>query len=510
MAFELNTVLLSVTTFAASIAMLFAILAYAAARRAGGGVTPEETQELLRREGDAIRVAADNGTGRLRQEVGQTLATHHRDVVDRVVQSSGTLRDTIEARMDAALAQQGNAAHGLREELSGSFQRMRQGVGETLNQASEHQKERLDATQAALTSLTELNKNAGEHFRLTVEGRLDVMRQENAEKLEEVRKTVDEKLNDTLNKRLDESFGRVIEQLERAREAFGELRNISSHVGDLRNMLTNPKLRGTFGEVQLAMLLQDFLAPGQYIKDAQVKEGSAERVEYAIRIPLGNGEDMLLPVDAKFPREDHEHMIAAYEEGDHARADFHRKQLENRIKAFAKDISRKYINSPRTTERAILFLPTESLYAEVLRQPGLFEILYRDCKVMLAGPTTFSAILHAFQINHRSMALASKSAEVWKVLSAVRTEFGKYNDLVTKVGAQVTRAANSFDEFKVRTKQVNKALGSVDLMEDDRSATELLGLPPAPSEDSDEDRVALIEKASDVADFAAAAAAAGR
>ena len=248
-------------------------------------------------------------------------------------------------------------------------------------------------------------------------------------------------------------------------------------MGDLKNVLTNPKLRGTFGEVQLAMLLQDFLAPSQYVKDAQVRDGSLERVEFAVRLPMASGEEMLLPVDAKFPREDHEHMIQAIEAGDVLLAEKFRKQLQARIRDCAKTISDKYINPPRTTERAILFLPTESLFAEVLRMPGLFENLHsRLQRVMLAGPTTFAAILHAFQLNHRSMALAQQSSEVWKVLSAVRTEFSKYNDVVVRLGKQLNTAAGSVEEVGRRARAMERKLKDVERLPDEDGATRLLGL----------------------------------
>jgi DNA recombination protein RmuC len=224
------------------------------------------------------------------------------------------------------------------------------------------------------------------------------------------------------------------------------------------------------------MLLQDFLSPSQYVKDAQVKDGSAERVEYAIRLPMLDGEEMLLPVDAKFPREDHEHMLEALDVGDAALVTHFRKQLENRIKTFAKDISKKYINPPRTTERAILFLPTESLFAEVLRVPGLFDFVQRECNVMLAGPTTFAAIRHAFQVNHRSMAIAQRSSDVWKILSAVRTEFKRYNDTVSRVARQLNTAAGSVAELGKRTDMMDRALRNVETMPDDGSAARLLGL----------------------------------
>jgi DNA recombination protein RmuC len=485
-----------------------------------------EATNLLRFEGDAIRSSVESSASRSRQEVGRILAENQRTALETVLKLSesllkqvdtfgtrleaanqttekringigdklntdieqmGTsaiagreaLRHLIEQKLDASATATADAASVLREELSGSFQRMRQGVSETLTETSNHQKERLESTKQAIELLTQKQGESGEQLRQTVEAKLDQLRSENAAELEKVRATVDEKLQTTLETRLAENFGRVIEQLNKAYEVFGEMRTISASVGDLKNVLTNPKLRGTFGEVQLEMLLQDFLSPSQYIKDAPINGG---RVDFAIRLPTVDGDDILLPVDAKFPREDHEHMIAAQEMGDLLLAERFRKQLEAKIKLFAKDICSKYISPPQTAERAILFLPTESLFAEVLRQPGLFDYLLRECNVMLAGPTTFAAILHAFQVNYRSMAIARQSGEVWKILSAVRAEFKKYNETVGKVAKQLKTAAGSVDELDRRTKAMDRALKTVETMPDNGSASKLLGLSEAADE----------------------------
>jgi DNA recombination protein RmuC len=526
--------LLIAATACAALAALLAGLALFAVRRQAAALGRAETMELLRGEGDAIRAATEAGARALRQEIGALLAQNQQTSVTAVASLSDSLlkqvdafgarletankttearidgigqklnadiermdrsananRESLRALVEEKLAQSATAhneaARDLREELNASFQRMRQAVGETLNLMSGQQKERLEANWQALSTLADKHVQTGEQLRQTVEGRLDLLRQENAAELEKVRTTVDEKLHATLNKRLDESFGRVVEQLNKAYEAFGEMRNISANVGDLKNVLTNPKLRGTFGEVQLERLLQDFLTPGQYVKDAVLRENTTERVEFAVRLPSPSGEEVLLPVDAKFPREDHERMIAAMEAGDPVLADQCRKQLENRIKSFARDIARKYINPPRTTERAILFLPTESLFAEVLRQPGLFETLYRYCNVMLAGPTTFAAILHGFQMNYRSIALAQQSNEVWKVLSAVRTEFGKYNDVVVRLGKQLNTAAGSVEEIGRRARAMDRKLKEVEKMPDDAEASRLLGFEEALGLDDGDD-----------------------
>jgi DNA recombination protein RmuC len=511
----------------------FALLIFIVIRGAPAPLARMDITELLRFEGDAIRGASETHTRTLRLEIGQTLSQNHSSALDTIIKLSKSLLDqvdsfgtrletsnkTTEARigeigtkLNADIEQMGQtananrealrglveqkldlsasahveAARSLREELGTSFQRLRQSVSDTLTEIGSHQKERLEETRKAIDELAIKHGDSGEQLRKTVEGRLDLLRSENTAELEKVRATVDEKLQTTLEARLSENFGRVVEQLNKAYEVFGEMRTISAHVGDLKNVLTNPKLRGTFGEVQLAMLLQDFLSPTQYVKDAQVKEGSAERVEYAVRLPMLDGDEMLLPVDAKFPRESHEHMLEALEAGDIAQVAHFRKQLENQIKVFAKDISKKYINPPRTTERAILFLPTESLFAEVLRIPGLFDYVQRECNVMLAGPTTFAAILHAFQVNYRSMAVAQRSGDVWKILSAVRTEFKRYNTTVSTVARQLNTAVGSVADLGKRTELMDKALRSVETMPDDGSAAKLLGLGDKLPDNDDE------------------------
>jgi DNA recombination protein RmuC len=265
-------------------------------------------------------------------------------------------------------------------------------------------------------------------------------------------------------------------------------------------------VRGTFGEVQLALLIEDFLTPDQYLRNAQIKQHSAERVEYAIRV-RSNAEDdeILLPVDAKFPREDYDHLIAAIHAGDTQLAAKFRKQLETRLKQFARDIKDKYIEPPRTTEFGILFLPTEGLYAEALREPALFDFLRRECCVVLAGPTTFSAILSAFQMNFRSMALARRSTEVWRVLSAVRTEFGRYNEAVNKLGNQLRTAAGSVERLGTRTRAMHRKLRDVEALPDDGTAQKVLGFTDGASaldddDDSDnEAQIVLVEARPEIA-----------
>jgi DNA recombination protein RmuC len=306
--------------------------------------------------------------------------------------------------------------------------------------------------------------------------RLDAIRQETANKLEEMRQTVDEKLQTTLESRLGESFNRVVEQLARVHEGLGEMKSLASNVGDLKNVLTNVKVRGTFGEVQLELLLEQFLAPDQYIKDARVRENTSERVEFAIRLPgKGAGEEVLLAIDAKFPRESYERLLEASDAGDVKLVEIYRKQLEVQIKSCAKDICEKYVCPPRTTDFAILFLPTEGLYAEVLRQPGVFDSVQRDHKVTLAGPTTLSAILNALQMGFRTLAIERRSSEVWQILGAVQSEFRKYNSVVDRLAKQLNTASNSVDTLGQRARAMNRTLKMVEALPEGVSEAALLG-----------------------------------
>jgi DNA recombination protein RmuC len=396
---------------------------------------------------------------------------------EEAVRNREGLRQLVETKLESAAAQQGEQAKALREELNGSFHRL-----------GDRQKEGLESATLAIQTLGEKNEKSQEALRLAVEVRLDAIRVESATKLEEMRQTVDEKLQTTLETRLGESFNRVVEQLNRVHEGLGEMKNLASNVGDLRNVLTNVKVRGTFGEVQLELILEQFLTSDQYIKDARVREHSSERVEFAIRFPgKGSGEEVLLPVDAKFPRESYERLIEASEKGEAALIDLHRKQLQAQIRACAKDIRDKYIHPPRTTDFALLFLPTEGLYAEVLRQPGMFEGLQRDYKVTLAGPTTLSAILNAFQMGFRSIAIEKRSSEVWQILSAVQNEFGKYNAVVERLGKQLSTAATSVETLGKRTRAMTRRLKTVEALPEGASGPALLGFDDAELDSGDEE-----------------------
>ena len=400
------------------------------------------------------------------------------------------LRLLIEGKLETSAMKQSEEAKGLREELNGSFHRLGANVATTLTDIGQQQKERLEATTQALTKLGEKHETAQEALKQAVEGRLDAIRQESATKLEEMRQTVDEKLQSTLETRLGKSFNRVVEQLNKVHEGLGEMKSLASNVGDLKNVLTNVKVRGTFGEVQVELLLEQFLTPDQYIKDARVREQTSERVEFAVRLPgKGGGEELLLPIDAKFPRESYERLLAASDAGDSAAIELHRRQLQAQVKACAKEICEKYVHPPHTTDFAILFLPTEGLYAEVLRQPGVFETLQRDHKVTLAGPTTLSAILNALQMGFRSLAIEKRSSEVWQVLGAVQKEFGNYNSVVDGLSRQLNTALKSVEKLGTRTKVMTRKLRSVEALPEHISASTFLGLEVEPDAELEETAV---------------------
>jgi len=446
----------------------FAFLAAAAAllillRKRPGG---EDVAATVRNEADRIRTNASDEAQRLRQEVGELI---------RGFQAA------TEAKLDASDTRLAAAARETREALTASFRETREGLTQTLTGLGEMQRERLDKLLTALEMLTGTQAQAQEALRLTVEGRLDALRLENSAKLDEMRQTVNEKLQSELEKRLGESFRTVSEQLDRVHKGLGEMQTLATGVGDLKKVLSNVKTRGILGEVQLGMLLDQFLSPAQYESNVAVKQGSAERVEFAIRLPgRDEGDAVLMPIDAKFPQEDYLRLVEASEHGDAEALKAAGDALEARVKACAKTIHDKYINPPVTTDTAILFLPTEGLFAEVLRRPGLLEQLQHEYQVSIAGPTTLTSLLSAFQMGFRSLALQQRSGEVWKVLSAVRTEFANHGKVVETLKRQLNAAANTIDKLGTRTNAMNRKLRDVEVLPTGE-AQDLLGLA-APEE----------------------------
>jgi DNA recombination protein RmuC len=330
--------------------------------------------------------------------------------------------------------------------------------------------------------------NSIEKMRETVEQRLKELQADNSEKLERIRVTVDENLHETLDTRLGKSFEIVNQQLGEVHKGLGEMRDLAKGVGDLKNLLTNVKVRGTWGEIQLGNLLEQILTAGQYERNVVTKEGTREQVEFAIRLPGREGQEgevVWLPIDAKFPREDYERLLDAQEKADPAGADAAGKQLETRIKSSAKDIRDKYLNPPHTTDFGIMFLPIEGLYAEVLRRPGLVEGLQRDFRVVVTGPTTLGALLNALQMGFRTLAIEKRSSEVWKLLGAVKTEFGRFADILLRAHKQLTTASTTLDSAAQKTRTIQKRLRDVEALPPEEAAQLLPPSEPMEGEETE-------------------------
>jgi len=315
-----------------------------------------------------------------------------------------------------------------------------------------------------------------EKVRKTVDKRLESIQKSNEKKLEQMRETVDEKLQKTLQTRLGESFKVVSTHLEAVQRGIGEMKDLAEGVGDLKRVLTNVKARGTWGEVQLEAILDQFLTPDQYVKNFQAKEDSGERVEFAIRLPGRSGTPVYLPIDSKFPQEDYLRILDATDAGDVDALKRASNALTTRLKTSAKEIKAKHVNPPVTVNFAILFLPTEGLYAEVLRQPGLLEQLQESYSVTVAGPTTLSAIINSFRLGFQTLAIEQRASEVWTVLSGVKTEFGKFGDVLLRLKNQLQTALTTIDKTEVRTRAMERRLREVEALPEDESA-EIFLLP---------------------------------
>ena len=326
-----------------------------------------------------------------------------------------------------------------------------------------------------------------ENVRRTLEENLARLQQDNAAKLEQIRQTVDEKLHATLELRLSESFKQVSERLEQVHKGLGEMQSLATGVGDLKRVLTNVKSRGTWGEVQLGALLEQILVPEQYARNVETRRGSGERVEYAIRLPGREGQQQVwLPIDSKFPTEDYERLTAAHERADLAAIEEAAKALETRIKLEARKIRDKYLEPPETTDFAILFVPTEGLYAEVARRPGLADFVQREYRVTIAGPMNLNMIVNSLQMGFRTLAIEKRASEVWQLLSGVKAEFARFADVLARTKAQLQTVANTIEQAETRTRQIERKLkdveglpqGAAEPLEDQPSAR-IVRLPDA-------------------------------
>lgn len=393
------------------------------------------------------------------RSLGEALNTQLARLINSNDQKLQSMRETVEARLTTLQADNGARIDQVRVESATSSKQMREETGLSL-------KEFRELLSAQIGTLTDANEKRMDALKLTFEERMKSLQEDTSKNLEQMRQTVDEKLQGTLEKRLGESFKLVSERLEQVHKGLGEMQTLATGVGDLKRVLTNVKTRGTWGEVQLGALLEQVLSPEQYDVNVATK-GVAERVEYAIKLPNRGGDEnnvLYLPIDAKFPVEDYQRLIDAQDRADPDAAEVAGRHLEARIKQCAADICTKYINPPNTTDFAILFLPTEGLFAEVLRRTGLPEMIQRDCRVVIAGPTTLWSILNSFQMGFKTLTIQKRSSEVWNVLAEVKEEFRKYGDVLGKVQKKLHEASDTIDkEVAVRTRAIQKKLRGVEV-----------------------------------------------
>lgn len=352
----------------------------------------------------------------------------------------------------------------MRQDMLQMMAGVQQGVMAKQGEVWQMQKEQIQLVLGEMRHLTMTNESRMNRMYDMVDGQLKELRQENNQAMEEMRSTVDEKLQKNLEQRLNQSFRLVSERLEQVYKGLGEMQQLAAGVGDLKKVLANVKVRGTWGEVQLGGLLEQILAPEQYSVNVITKKGSSERVEFAVKLPAGkdNQDCIYLPIDAKFPLEDYDRLLQAEEAGDLAAVKEYGKQLANRVKAEAKSIREKYLDPPHTTDFAILFLPIEGLYAQVLQQEDFIQVLQRDYRVVVAGPTTLAALLNSLQMGFRTLAVEKRAGEVWALLGAVKTEFGRFALALEKTQKKLQEASNTIDDASRKTRVIERKLRQVE------------------------------------------------
>ncbi|AJF00728.1 DNA recombination protein RmuC [Pandoraea apista] len=454
-------------------------------QRNGDTSLRETLTDSLTHVRDDLLQAADRSERGLRQEFAEIARAGRGEQSAQMAQ----FQQTLAAQMTSVATVQNNQIDGFAQQLAkltesnaAQLEAVRQSLVLNGQQMREEQTSTLrrfgEAQHQQLTQLAEGNERRLAEVRATLEQKLKDIEVNNATKLDEMRRTVDEKLHATLEQRLGESFKLVSDRLEQVHRGLGEMQTLAAGVGDLKRVLTNVKTRGIWGEVQLQALLEQLLTPDQFAKNVATKPGSAERVEFAIALPGQSGDSntpVWLPIDAKFPREDYERLLDAQERADPVAVEEASKALETRIRLEAKTIAEKYLAPPHTTDFALLFLPTEGLYAEVLRRPGLSDLLQREYRVTVAGPTTLTALLNSLQMGFRTLAIERRSSEVWQVLGAVKTEFSKFGDVLAKTKAQLETVTRSIDKAEVRTRAMARQLKAVEALPGEQ-AVELLGV----------------------------------
>ncbi len=435
----------------------------------------QKTETSLKNYGELMAGSLSDLGGAQRTQLGNVVEN-----VAKLTETTDKRLETQRISIDERLKQIGSdsslAARQQRDEISGSLKGFNDSMLKGIAQMAEAQHKQLQIFATQLQKLTESNEQKLETLRQSVELKLNQIQVDNAAKLEQMRATVDEKLQGTLEKRLGESFKLVSERLEAVAKGLGEMQTLASGVGDLKKVLTNVKTRGTWGEVQLGAMLEQVLNPDQYATNVSTRQ-NGDRVEFAIKLP-GRGNDpsevVWLPVDAKFPVEDYQRLVDAQEKADADLAELAAKQLESRIKQCAWEISEKYISPPNTTDFGILFLPTEGLFAEVIRRTGLAEYVQRECRVVIAGPTTLWSILNSLQMGFRTLAIEKRSSEVWNLLAAVKTEWSKYGEVLSGVQKKLALATSEIDKVAIRSRAIDRKLRDIQELPSEAAQSVLL------------------------------------
>jgi len=437
----------------------------------------EKTERSMREEMSRNREEAGNHAKHLREEVNATIKSLNDSLLNQMTNIAGLQKDqldtfakqlasltaTNEERLDLLQERAAASARESREELGRALKAFGESFTESVRDFNETQRQKFDGLinrQSDLLQSTELKL---EKMRETIETRLRLMQEDNTDKLEKMRATVDEKLHATLERRLGESFKLVSDRLEMVHKGLGEMQSLAVGVGDLKKVLSNVKTRGILGEIQLGSILEQILSTEQYATNVVTKKGSRDHVEFAIKLPGKDdmGQVVYLPLDAKFPREHYDALLTAYEHGDTTAVEEAAKLLESNIKKFAKDIRDKYVDPPHTTDFGIMFLPVEGLYAEIVRRPGLIETLQREYKIIITGPTTLAAILNSLQMGFRTLAIEKRSGEVWTLLGVVKTEFGRFGDLLEKTQKKLQEASNTIEDATKKSRTIERRLKTV-------------------------------------------------
>lgn len=464
------------------VAAIIILQVIALLRGRGADVAPQlaQLQTELQQHQQQI---SERSERELRAQVQTTAQSTRQELTGNFAQ----LQQTLAAQLTSVATLQNNKIDGFSQQLTKlnevnaqQLESMRQAITLQAQTGREEQASALkrfgDTLNQSLTTLTESNAQRMEAVRATLESKIKDLQTDNGTRLEEMRKTVDEKLHATLEQRLGESFKLVSDRLEKVHQGLGEMQQLAIGVGDLKRVLTNVKTRGTWGEVQLEMLLEQILTPEQYAKNVETVPGTSERVEFAIKLPgTDNGlTPVWMPIDAKFPKEQYERLAEAADRADAEGVAVAGRELERAVRLEAKKIAEKYLSPPLTTDFAILFLPTEGLYAEVIRRPGLADELQRVHRVSIAGPSTLSALLNSLQMGFRTLALEKRTSEVWQVLGAVKTEFGKFGDVLAATKTTLERAAKNIEMAETRSRQMARKLKSVEALPSE-AAQRLLG-----------------------------------